>query len=413
MKKEHHSMIRRYDHVFLLWNIFAQSLITESLDQNSCFLIEIELRRLHRRFDHLSTRRLQAILDRSDHEINFQAIEYFIKFCHHCQIHGKSSSRFSFTLKDDLEFNFNVIVDILYLKIKSDVNKSILHVVNETIRFQVDRWLKDITARHVWNQLRICWIDTYLDSLDLIISDADKQFIAREFKQYAFNMSIRVNIVSIETHHSIDMIERYHDSLRRVYAIIIAKISDIDSNSILQMTFKALNDSTEFNDLISTLLVFEAYLRMIEMNALSSTITQRFIAMRKTMNEVRKSIAARQVNDALNIRNGSSSTLIHNLSLNSDVLVHREKNDNQSVGSPLLRGWYGFQSTNSEHALNTIVVGWKWYDFLKLVGDGRSTIRWFRIQRFSDVISTWSRFMLSSMNRHWHFFKMIVDRFSL
>ncbi len=70
MKKEHHSMIRRYDHVFLLWNIFAQSLITESLDQNSCFFIEIELRRLHRRFDHLSTRRLQAILDRSDHEIN-------------------------------------------------------------------------------------------------------------------------------------------------------------------------------------------------------------------------------------------------------------------------------------------------------------------------------------------------------
>jgi hypothetical protein len=115
-----------------------------------------------------------------------------------------------------------------------------------------------------------------------------------------------------------------------MYAIIIAKISDIDSNSTLQMTFKALNDSTEFNDLISTLLVFEAYSRMTEMNALSSTITQRFIAMRKTMNEVRKSIAARQMNDALNIRNDSFSILIHNLSLNSDVLVYREKNDNQS-----------------------------------------------------------------------------------
>jgi hypothetical protein len=143
-------------------------------------------------------------------------------------------------------------------------------------------------------------------------------------------MSIRVNIVSIETHHSIDMIERYHGPLRRVYAIIIAEISNIDSNSILQMTFKALNDSTEPNDLISTLLVFGAYSRMIEMNALSSTITQRFIAMRKTMNEVRKSIAARQVNDALNTRNDSFSILIHNLSLNSDVLVYREKNDNQS-----------------------------------------------------------------------------------
>jgi hypothetical protein len=82
---------------------------------------------------------VQAILDRSDHEINSQAIEYLIKYCHHCQIHEKFSNRFSFTLKDDLEFNFNVIVDILYLEVKSDVNKSILHIMNETIRFQVDR----------------------------------------------------------------------------------------------------------------------------------------------------------------------------------------------------------------------------------------------------------------------------------
>jgi hypothetical protein len=143
-------------------------------------------------------------------------------------------------------------------------------------------------------------------------------------------MSIRVNTISIETHHSIDMIERYHDSLRKVYVIIIAKISDIDSNSTLQMTFKALNDSIEFNELISSLLVFEAYFRMIEMNAFSSTIIQRFIAMRKAMNEIRKSIVARQVNDALNIRNDSFSILIHALSLNSDVLVYRESNSNQS-----------------------------------------------------------------------------------
>jgi hypothetical protein len=330
MKNEHHLMIRRYDHAFFFWNIFAQSLITKSLDQNSCFFIEIELRRFHRRFDHFSIRRLQAILDRSDHETNSQAIEYFIKFCHHCQVHEKSSNRFNFTLKDDLEFNFNVIVNIFYLKIKTDVNKSILHVMNETTRFQIERWLKDIIARHVWNQLRICWIDIYLESLNLIILNASKQFIAREFKQYAFNMSIRVNTISIETHHSIDMIKRYHDSFRRVYAIIIAKISNIDSNSTLQMTFKALNDFAEFNELIFTLLVFEAYLHMIEMNVFSSTIIQRFIAMRKAMNEVWKSIAVSQMNDALNTRNDSFSILIHVLSLNFNVFVYREKNDNQS-----------------------------------------------------------------------------------
>jgi hypothetical protein len=143
-------------------------------------------------------------------------------------------------------------------------------------------------------------------------------------------MSIKVNIVSIETHHSIDMIERYHDSFRRVYAIIIAEISNIDSNSTLQMTFKVLNDSVDSNDLILILLIFDVYFRMIEINAFSSTIIQRFIAMRKTMNEIRKSIVTRQLNDALNIWNDSSSILIRNLSLNFNVLVYREKNDNQS-----------------------------------------------------------------------------------
>jgi hypothetical protein len=262
MKKKHHSMIRRYDHAFLLWKILTYSLIIESFDQNSCMLIEIELRRLHCRFDHFSTRRLYAILDRSDHEVDFKVIDYFIKFCHHCHVHEKSSNRFSFTLKDDLEFNYNVIVNIFYLKIKN-VNKSILHLVNETIRFQTDRWLKDITARHVWDQLRICWIDIYLELFNLITSNARKQFIAREFKQYAVNMSIKIKITSVEAHHSIDMIERYHDSLRRIYSIIVAKISEIDSNSTLQMTFKILNDFADLNDLISTLLMFDAYSRMI------------------------------------------------------------------------------------------------------------------------------------------------------
>jgi hypothetical protein len=69
---------------------------------------------------------------------------------------------------------------------------------------------------------------------------------------------------------------------------------------------------------------------MIEMNVASSTIIQRFIAMRKAINKVRKFVATRQLNDALNIRNDSFTILIHNLSLNFFVFVYREKNDNQS-----------------------------------------------------------------------------------
>jgi hypothetical protein len=113
-------------------------------------------------------------------------------------------------------------------------------------------------------------------------------------------MKIAIKTISIETHHSIEMMKRYHNSLRRMYAIITIEISNIDFEIVLQMTFKVINDSIEFDELIFTLLIFEAYLRMIEMNVSSFTIIQRVIAMRKAMKEVQKFIVTRQMNDALN-----------------------------------------------------------------------------------------------------------------
>ncbi len=91
------------------------------------------------------------------------------------------------------------------------------------------------------------------------------------------------------------------------------------------MSFKVLNDSIESDDLVSTLLMFETYFRMID-DALSSTITQRAIVMRKVMNKVKQLVIICQMNDALNTQNQSSITSIHDLSLNFQVLVFRESN---------------------------------------------------------------------------------------
>ncbi len=167
-------------------------------------------------------------------------------------------------------------------------------------------------------------------SSDVITADADKQFVAREFKQYADNMKITIKTTFVETDHSIERMKRYHDSLRRMYAIITIEISNIDLEIALQMTFKVINDSIELDELIFTLLVFDVYLRMIEMNVSSFTITQRAIAMKKVMKEVQKFIVIRQMNDALNTRNDLIIILIHELSLNSFVLMFRESKDNQS-----------------------------------------------------------------------------------
>ncbi len=144
-------------------------------------------------------------------------------------------------------------------------------------------------------------------------------------------MKIIVKTISVEAHYSIDMIKRYHESLRRIYLIITIEISSINLEIALQITFKVINDSIELDDLIFTLLMFDVYLRMIEINVSSFTIIQRAIAMKKTMKEVQKFIAIRQMNDALNTRNDLIIILIHELSLNSLVLIFRENKDfNQS-----------------------------------------------------------------------------------
>jgi hypothetical protein len=95
------------------------------------------VRRLHRRFDHFSTRRLYEILTRSDHDnVESRVIEHLNKYCHHCQMHEKFLERFSFSIRDsDSEFNFNILVNILYIEARSNENKLVLHLMNEITRF--------------------------------------------------------------------------------------------------------------------------------------------------------------------------------------------------------------------------------------------------------------------------------------
>ena len=180
-----HPVIRRYGHAFLLWYTSAYTLATESLALNPCYLTDVELRRLHRRFGHPSVHHLHQLLERSGNVVELQALQYLTKYCEQYQKHGRSPGRFTFTLKEDLDFNYNVIVDIIYIE-----GKPVLYLVDEATRFQAGRWLKNISAQHVWDQLRLCWIATYLGPPDLVTADAGKQFMAREFKQYPANMGI-------------------------------------------------------------------------------------------------------------------------------------------------------------------------------------------------------------------------------
>jgi hypothetical protein len=79
-------------------------------------------------------------------------------------------------------------------------NNSILHVIDEATRFQAVKWLQNVSAKHIWEMLCLCWIDVYLNSSDYILHDADKNFVNREFRQFVISMTIITKVVSMKAH---------------------------------------------------------------------------------------------------------------------------------------------------------------------------------------------------------------------
>ena len=77
-------VIRRFEHSFLLWNNVLQNCIIEFFNCNFCFLIEIELRKLHKRFEHFLIKKLKNFLKRSNHEIDRSVLKQLIKYYNSC-----------------------------------------------------------------------------------------------------------------------------------------------------------------------------------------------------------------------------------------------------------------------------------------------------------------------------------------
>ena len=129
----------------------------------------------------------------------------------------------------------------------------------------------------------------------------------------------------MEAHWSIEMVDRYHAVLPRVYKVIATDLQGcrLNKETILQIAVKEINDTAGPNSLVSTLLVFGAYSHMSKYDSPTPTMTQLAKAIKNTMIKMQIVRAERQVVDAINQRNrpGPIVSVIHYLPLNLDVLV--------------------------------------------------------------------------------------------
>jgi hypothetical protein len=110
----------------------------------------------------------------------------------------------------------------------------------------------------------MCWINTYLGLSDHIVNNTKKNFVSKEFKEYANTIEIRTKAVLVKAYNSVGIIKQYHSLLQQIYQIIRVKLPKVNKNVALQIAFKALNNTAGPNRLIPTLLVFKAYSRIIK-----------------------------------------------------------------------------------------------------------------------------------------------------
>ena len=144
-------VVCRFGHPFLLWDESLHSLIANLFNNNTCFSTDTELHQLHCGFRHPSAGKQHKLLERTCHKTNKRIIDNLMKYCTHCQKHGKSPCCFKFTLKKDVNFNYLILVDIMYID-----SNPILHVVDEITRFKAARWLNNMSTKYILDTLQLC-----------------------------------------------------------------------------------------------------------------------------------------------------------------------------------------------------------------------------------------------------------------
>jgi hypothetical protein len=90
------------------------------------------------------------------------------------------------------------------------------------------------------------------------------------------------------------------------------------------MAVKAVNNTAGPNRLVPTLLVYRAYPRISNLGPPTLSIIKQAAVIWKAIAEIVKLRAKQTINNALYYRNGPNTTLVHNLLLNSKVLMWRK-----------------------------------------------------------------------------------------
>jgi hypothetical protein len=161
------------------------------------------------------------MLSNAGHDVDSAALSEIKKVCHHCQLHDQAPRQFKFSIKDETHFNYDVIMDVVYLG-----GKQTLHVIDSDTSFQAAVFLKSLSAKDTWDALCKCWINVYQGPPDFVTHDPGTGFASEAFRNRARIVDVTCREMPIEAHWAIGKIERAHPLLKRAYDILRAELDN-------------------------------------------------------------------------------------------------------------------------------------------------------------------------------------------
>lgn len=136
--------------------------------------------------------------------------------------------------------------------------KEALSVIDRDTELQVAKFLPHESAGSVWQAILQCWILVFVGPPDSLRHDASSNFMSKEFQKTAGESGIVCHPVAVESAYFTGLGERYHGDVRRVYNRVAEDHRDLDSDLILAVAVKAINDTSGIDGLVPTLLCFNA-----------------------------------------------------------------------------------------------------------------------------------------------------------
>lgn len=301
-------IVRAHGHLFVRW------------DLHEVIYTRTELERLHLHFFHLSKQKLLNLLKlgtpgRLKGETG-NIIQDIIDRCEGCKCFGMRPYRFRVSLLDDESvFNHEVAIYLSWFG-----GNPVLHIFDTHTGSQNVGLPKSLSAQNIWDAFLEAWIRVYMPNH--IRADQGSVFTSKYWDDITTLHGVELQLSGTQSQNSLEIGERYHAPLRRIFRVIRSQCPKLDPEIALRLAVKASNDTLGPDGRVPSRLVYGVDPALAVVNAKIPAQRECMAALEAETREMATITAELRIQQAL--RSKLPPATKYDIKPGDDVLIYRE-----------------------------------------------------------------------------------------